>query len=530
MTSVLSSKLDEYGGVLLQLQAASLGHYAAPTGVVNALKQQAKGVSGLDTDALRESTRAAVGTRTGRNKAGEILKDFIVQFVVGLASGKLVDTFWSLIDDGEEESRESQELCDSADQCCDTIDDIVHVSESAIFEVLSAAITLISIVVSIMKKAPGHVRLVGMLAGLVAPVVEDANNQIRHILDDRDDGLDACFTEFERRCEQVCERELPKPAPEVAECEKPAPPQPAPAPELPDKPAAPEPAPTKPTASPPSSAPVPPHQPPVAGDPQGPVKEPAAVPTQPAAAPEKDCPPVVTKPVAPTTETPGRVDSSEVGTTPASVGSSFGSSVIGGINFEAALKGHIESSVNQAVDQAVGAAVEEVEQAAKPIQEVAPEVPTEPVACDVNTSCVGNLGAVGAGMAILGVGLAIAAAAECLELACEVPEVDTEAPEPEAPPAAAPEPVEKPEPVKPEPAVKEDGVIPPPEELSEVEEPAPPPKKVAQPVPAAAPAPAPEAPAPEPTPHSSGGHSSGEAPQVANTDTSSIRARKAGQW
>lgn len=87
--------------------------------------------------------------------------------------------------------------------------------------------------------------------------------------------------------------------------------------------------------------------------------------------------------------------------------------------------------------------------------------------CEIESSCSGSLGLVGAGIALVGVGLIVEGAAQCLEnmseLDCPVQEPEPDpVPEPEPDPCSEPKPEPEPEPCpEPEPT-GDDGVITPP--------------------------------------------------------------------
>ena len=148
--------------------------------------------------------------------------------------------------------------------------------------------------------------------------------------------------------------------------------------------------------------------------------------------------------------------------------------------------------------------------------------------CKPEEACCGSLGLLGVGVAILGLGLLAEAAMDFVE---NLPE-----PEPVPEPVPEPEPQPEPEPCPPpapEPA-PDNGVTPPPPELNNVPEPEAPPEKLAHMQAAEAPAPQPApapAPAPEPVPGpAAGAEATPEMPPQESSETSSVHARKAGQW
>lgn len=569
MSTMVKSLLGDYSQAVSQFQAASLGGYSGPSTPIGLLGDMVGSVDGIKPDDLVSSTASAMGARRPR-RGGNGLRDFLLGTVLSLAGGALMDHLRGVQDDFEKERDEADDLVESAQQCSEAIEGVVDVSDSAVAELISAVIPLLNILTLLLQRHPLGKAIVPMISSIGGDLIDQTNDTITQTCRDRDTAIENCYGEFERRCTEVCERELPETPPEP-ECgceEKPkqcAQPEPKSVPCEPTKPAqfAEPAAPAQPSPAPAPSAPVSP-QPPVEQGVEKPVAsqdEPA--PTRPAAAQEKECPPDEEKPQpAKPPQPPSTPTETVAQTKPESTApevqhiscSCHAEEVAQSCSCSeqqremetemettkpanAGVEIPTEPAQQEVIDcpEDMEPVAEEVECPEEPVEGEDCEVPeqppvTEPGECKPEESCCGSLGILGVGVAILGLGLLAEAAVDFIENLPEPEPVPEPVPEPEPEPQPEPEPCPPP---APEPA-PDNGVTPPPPELNNVPEPEAPPEKLAHMQAAEAPVQAPDpapAPAPEPAP---GPTSTTEAaPDLApqeSSETSSVHARKAGQW
>ncbi|MBE7364520.1 zinc metalloprotease [Corynebacterium aurimucosum] len=555
MSTMVKSLLGDYSQAVSQFQAASLGGYSGPSTPIGLLGDMVGSVDGIKTDDLVSSTASAMGARRPR-RGGNGLRDFLLGTVLSLAGGALMDHLRGVQDDFEKEREEADDLVESAQQCSEAIEDVVDVSDSAVAELISAVIPLLNILTMLLQRHPLGKAIVPVISSIGGDLIDQTNDTITQTCRDRDTAIENCYGEFERRCSEVCERELPETPPEP-ECgceDKPKQcAQPAPEPCAPTKPAqSTEPAvPAQPSPAPAPSTPAPPQQPVEQGveQPVAPQEEPA--PTRPAAAPEKECPPDEEKPQPTKPSQPPSASTEAVAQPKPESTASEAQHTPCGCHAEKEAQScgcseqQREVETTKPADAGVESPTEPVQQKVidcpedmKPVAEEkecteepvegedceAPEQPpvAEPGECKPEESCCGSLGILGVGVAILGLGLLAEAAVDFIENLPEPEPVPVPEPEPEPQPEPEPCPPPAPEPAP------DNGVTPPPPELNNVPEPEAPPEKLAhmQAAEAPVPAPAPE-PAPGPAPATEA------APDIApqeSSETSSIHARKAGQW
>ncbi|OFM32140.1 zinc metalloprotease [Corynebacterium sp. HMSC072A02] len=555
MSTMVKSLLGDYSQAVSQFQAASLGGYSGPSTPIGLLGDMVGSVDGIKTDDLVSSTASAMGARRPR-RGGNGLRDFLLGTVLSLAGGALMDHLRGVQDDFEKEREEADDLVESAQQCSEAIEDVVDVSDSAVAELISAVIPLLNILTMLLQRHPLGKAIVPVISSIGGDLIDQTNDTITQTCRDRDTAIENCYGEFERRCSEVCERELPETPPEP-ECgceDKPKQcAQPAPEPCAPTKPAqSTEPAvPAQPSPAPAPSTPAPPQQPVEQGveQPVAPQEEPA--PTRPAAAPEKECPPDEEKPQPTKPSQPPSASTEAVAQPKPESTASEAQHTPCGCHAEKEAQScgcseqQREIETTKPADAGVESPTEPVQQEVidcpadmEPVAEEkecteepaegedceTPEQPpvAEPGECKPEESCCGSLGILGVGVAILGLGLLAEAAVDFIE----------NLPEPEP----VPEPVPEPEPCSPpapEPA-PDNGVTPPPPELNNVPEPEAPPEKLAHMQAAEAPVPAPDpAPAPAPEPAPGPAPATEAAPDIApqeSSETSSVHARKAGQW
>lgn len=587
MSALTKSLLGDYSNAISQFQFACLGSYSGPSMPMNLLGELVGAVDGIAPENLVKNTVAAVGGNRPKG-GGSGLERYLQQDDSELAQGAMREHLCGVQDDFTTDRQDAAHLTSSAEQCSGAIADVVDVSDTALTELVSAVIPLLNILSMVATKHPLARFIIPILSTIGGRIIEETNHNIASTCRDRDDAIESCYNEFESRCECVCERPLPE------ECPKPAKPTddacPAPVEKCPDTPAptkkipkeeCPPPQPTEPAQveCPPKPKPMPepdskpeshhatsvPPQPTPPSPPPTPPEECPA--PEPMSDPEPECEPAA---------------KTEVHTENAS---------------EHRAECHCHECIEQSMTEHPARSQREVETTrpaqaeiippqeppeqpqrveepcpepeSNPEPKPKPEMDTEPAyesgtseeplcpdntaesteecvdksqdspeGCEIESSCSGSLGLVGAGIALVGVGLIVEGAAQCLEnmseLDCPVQEPEAE-PEDEPEPDPCPEPKPKPEPEpcpEPEPT-GDDGVIAPPPELSQVEEPTPPPEKVAHlqaagPVETSAPAPepAPESgPAPAPAPAPAPQPEAAPAPEEP-----SIKARKAGQW
>lgn len=551
MSTMVKSLLGDYSQAVSQFQAASRGGYSGPSTPIGLLGDMVGSVDGINPGDLVTNTASAMGARRP-GRGGNGLREFLLGTVLSLAGGAIMDHLRGVQDDFEKERDEAGDLVESAQQCSDAIEDVVDVSDSAVAELISAVIPLINILTMLLQRHPLGKVIIPVISRIGGELIDQTNDTITQTCRDRDTAIENCYDEFERRCTEVCERELPETPPEPeCGCEEKRKECPQPEPE-PCAPAQPSPAPAPSTPSQPTqpaqpSAPAAPQQP-VEPKPETPVAPPEKPePTQPATVPEKDCPPVEEKPQpAPPTE-PSHVPTEPASTAPEEEHTPCRCTEEKAAHTCDCGEHQRELGTTKPADAGVDVPIEPVPQEVvdcpedeEPVAEEAkcpeeslesddceePEQPpgAEAGECKPEEACCGSLGLLGVGVAILGLGLLAEAAMDFVE----------NLPEPEPVPEPVPEPEPEPcPPPAPEPA-PDNGVTPPPPELNNVPEPEAPPEKLAHMQAAEAPAPQPApapAPAPEPAPGpAAGAEATPEMPPQESSETSSVHARKAGQW
>lgn len=567
MSTIVKSLLGDYSQAVSQFQAASMGSYAGPSTPIGLLGDMVGSVDGINPEDLVASTASAMGARRPWG-GGSGLKEFLLGTVLTLAGGAIMDRLRGVQDDFEEERREADDLVESAQQCSDAIEDVVDVSDSALTELISAVIPLINILTMLLQRHPLGKLIAPGISSIGSDLIEQTNDTITQTCRDRDTAIENCYCEFERRCSEVCERELPEtpPNPECGrEEDKQECPQPSPEPCEPTAPAT-------PTAPAQPAAPAAPSSPPAPSQPSEP--EPTPKP-QPSDEPEATWQPVPEKDTDPQTEPQQVSEPCPPETTPQSVATSEPKDEVPEPKREfepetaedtvkpcGCQEEHEEKNAHSCgcdksekseeeqdctttpADAGTPIPVEEVpsEELIPPEQPVEPEEPEQPEdtdtveegaedcedseeaadeeECTPEQSCSGVLGILGVGIALVGLGLLADAAKDFFE---NLPEPEFE-PEPEPAPEPEPEPAPEPEPELAPPS--DDGVIAPPPELNTVPEPTPPPEKIAHVQAAEAPAPA----APAPEPNTAPPMEQHDVPEAPSSESPSVHARKAGQW
>lgn len=555
MSTMVKSLLGDYSQAVSQFQAASQGGYSGPSTPIGLLGDMMGSVDGINPGDLVTNTASAMGARRP-GRGGNGLREFLLGTVLSLAGGAIMDHLRGVQDDFEKERDEADDLVESAQQCSDAIEDVVDVSDSAVAELISAVIPLINILTMLLQRHPLGKVIIPVISRIGGELIDQTNDTITQTCRDRDTAIENCYDEFERRCTEVCERELPETPPEPeCGCEEKRKECPQPEPE-PCAPAQPSPAPAPSTPSQPTqpaqpSAPAAPQQPvePKPETPVAPLEKPE--PTQPATVPEKDCPPVEEKPQPATPSEPSHVPTEPASTAPEEEHTPCRCTEEKAAHTCDCGEHQRELGTTKPADAGVDVPIEPVPQEVvdcpedeEPVAEEAkcPEESLESDDCEESEqppgaeageckpeeACCGSLGLLGVGVAILGLGLLAEAAMDFVE---NLPE-----PEPVPEPVPEPEPQPEPEPCPPpapEPA-PDNGVTPPPPELNNVPEPEAPPEKLAHMQAAEAPAPQPAsapAPAPGPVPGpAAGAEATPEMPPQESSETSSVHARKAGQW
>ncbi|APT93199.1 hypothetical protein CPHO_10205 [Corynebacterium phocae] len=465
---------------------------------VDMLRKLVGNADGLDTSQLVEASVKAAGKhRTSGPRGGfSSFGDFARDFGMELAAGMLSEFLLGFQDDHDQEADDRDELVKNTEKCAQTLDDVVHISGTAIAEILHATARMLDFLTGLLLRS--HHPLMRTITPAIVAVgdklIEDAHNWIAEQCRDRDTLIEICFEELEKCCEAACAAPEPKATPKIGECVPPEDPPEKVEPELPTTPQEcpkqppevkePEPAPKQcpPGVQPPGKPLVPPTQP---VEPQQPV-EPAAPTT-----PQGVCPPHQ-QPVQPDTAQPcppDAVETSPAGTNPAqnppAQNPPAQDPACSGPTGKPACPapgvdgGEPEPTKPQQKPTPVecgedSPATEEPkcnhEQTPDGTGQIEPPG-TEAQgaaaqACTVECSCVGLLGAAGAGIVLIGLGVLIAGALECLAempidlsqlpIDCETGAPEVEVPQPE-PPVVPQQPVD----------------------LSQVPEPEPPAEKVA---------------------------------------------------
>ena len=591
MSTLTKSLLGDYSNAISQFQFACLGSYSGPSMPMNLLGELVGAVDGIAPENLVKNTVAAVGGNRPKG-GGAGLAGYLQQDDSEVAQGAMREHLCGVQEDFDIDRQDAAHLTSSAEQCSGAIADVVDVSDTALTELISAVIPLLNILSMVATKHPLARFIIPILSTIGGRVIEETNHNIASTCRDRDDAIESCYNEFESRCECVCERPLPE------ECPPPAKPTndacPAPVEQCPETPTPTKPMP-KEECPPPPSQPTEPAQVECPPEPK-PMPEPDSkqessqttstppqpMPSSPPSAPPKECPEpepeqsskteVHTETTAehgagchcqecteqPFTERPSQSQRDVEITRPAQA------EIIPPQEPpeqpqqveepcpepepQPEPKPKPDMDTEPAADSGAGEETLCPENTAESTEECVETTQTSSEGCEIESSCSGSLGLVGAGIALVGVGLIVEGAAQCLE---HMSEADCPVQEPEPDPGPEPEPEPEPDPCpepKPEPEPEptgDDGVMAPPPELSQVEEPTPPPEKVAhlqaagpaeapasppasapEPTPAPAPQPAPEeAPAPAPAPQPAPQQEAAPAPEEPT-----IKARKAGQW
>ncbi|MCG7450278.1 hypothetical protein MHK12_07790 [Corynebacterium kefirresidentii] len=585
MSTLTKSLLGDYSNAISQFQFACLGSYSGPSMPMNLLGELVGAVDGIAPENLVKNTVAAVGGNRPKG-GGAGLAGYLQQDDSEVAQGAMREHLCGVQEDFDIDRQDAAHLTSSAEQCSGAIADVVDVSDTALTELVSAVIPLLNILSMVATKHPLARFIIPILSTIGGQIIEETNHNIASTCRDRDDAIESCYSEFESRCECVCERPLPEESPKPAKPTDDA--CPAPVEKCPDTPAPTKPMPKEECPPPQSTEPAqvecPPESKPMPEPDSKPEshhatsKPPQPTPLSPTPTPPEACP--APEPAAETemhTET-----SSEHGAGCHCCECTEQSNTERPVQSEREVGTTKPAQAEIIPPQEPPEQPERVEEPcpepeANPEPKLKPEMDTEPASepgtsekplcpdntaesteecvdksqassggCEIESSCSGSLGLVGAGIALVGVGLIVEGAAQCLEnmseLDCPVQEPEPETvDEPEPDPCPEPKPEPEPEPCpEPEPT-GDDGVITPPPELSQVEEPTPPPEKVAHlqaagaaeaPAPASEPAPeqgpalsqAPD-PAPVPDPAPAPQQEAAPAPEEP-----SIKARKARQW
>lgn len=567
MSTLTKSLLGDYSNAISQFQFACLGSYPGPSMPMNLLGELVGAVDGIAPENLVKNTVAAVGGNRPKG-GGAGLAGYLQQDDSEVAQGAMREHLCGVQEDFDIDRQDAAHLTSSAEQCSGAIADVVDVSDTALTELISAVIPLLNILSMVATKHPLARFIIPILSTIGGRVIEETNHNIASTCRDRDDAIESCYNEFESRCECVCERPIPE------ECPAPAKPAdgacPAPVEQCPDTPT-----PTKPM--PKEECPPPPSQPTEPAQVECP---PQPTPPSPPPVPPRECPePEPERTSTPSPEPSAKTEVHTEITAEHGLGCHCQECIEQSFT-ERSSQFQREVEITRPAQAEIIPPQEPPEQPQQveepcpepepqPEPKPKPDLDTEPASesgageetlcpestaesteecvettqtssegCGIESSCSGSLGIVGAGIALVGVGLIVEGAAQCLEIMSEadcpvqepepgpVPEAELE-PEPDPCPEPKPEP--EPEP-KPEP-IGDDGVMTPPPELSQVEEPTPPPEKVAHlpasgpaEAPAPPPAPAPE-PAPAPAPQPAPQQEAAPAPEEPT-----IKARKAGQW
>lgn len=490
---------------------------------------------GMDLSLVRAGA-AALGGGRNRGGFGSTVTKFVRDVILKTASDATGDWLYEVGITGDEHRRDSAEgvqrdntrqLCDSLENCCQAIDEVDNTADHAIEALLNS----ISGLLMICRLHP-----VGRVLGLILPLVVSGMEQIRDVVVDRNTQLGGCWREVTDSCGAMLEHQ-----PEDVKTWQ--------CPDL-----------TPPTNTVPEPEEVrPPALTTGHGCTTGAVETECAPAEKTTAAPVstpvgKDCPPSVSHNVDTCdhghSEPEPQITAADTGTVAASVGQTpqFGSS-------EVTLNLCLET------DKQPHPATELVQEVECP--EPAAAQPPQCEATSSESCLVGPLAAVGLGIALECLNYLTECAAECIaESAQCANEVCEDVPPPPAEietPPVEPTVEECPPPVEPvEQPTLEEGTIPPPAELAEVDTPPMPEEKLraagleVAPVDIAAPeqtqvAPEPPPvteqpvvpdPVPEPDPAPSPGDIAPEKPQQAEQPGSSLggeqnsgpKMRKSGEW
>ena len=209
MSTAVASRLGDYGRAIALFQAATGGAYSGPSMPLGLLQELVGSADGIDTRALVSSVEAAVGVQRagkgGKSGAGSsgsssgsgawsLLRDVIQKLGVELAAGSIFDFLGNIEGLGSADAQQREELVDQAGECASAIDDVVHVSETSIEEILGAAIPLLGTLTSLVSKIHPLARaLVPIIASAGDEIIEHTNGLIAQTCRDRDGTIERCY-------------------------------------------------------------------------------------------------------------------------------------------------------------------------------------------------------------------------------------------------------------------------------------------------------------------------------------------------
>ena len=233
MSTLTKSLLGDYSNAISQFQMACLGSYSGPSMPMNLLGELVGAVDGIAPENLVKNTVAAVGGNRPKG-GGAGLAGYLQQDDSEVAQDAMREHLCGVQDDFDVDRQDAAHLTSSAEQCSGAIADVVNVSDTALTELISAVIPLLNILSMVATKHPLARFIIPILSTIGGRVIEETNHNIASTCRDRDDAIESCYSEFESRCECVCERPLPE------ECPTPAKPKddacPAPVENCPDTP------------------------------------------------------------------------------------------------------------------------------------------------------------------------------------------------------------------------------------------------------------------------------------------------------
>ena len=220
MSTVLNSHVGEYAQSVGRFQAASAGLYAGPSMPMAMLGELIANADGIDTGQLVMAAQVAVGRHRSRDK-GDAFGKFLREITLGLGAGMVVEFIQGFQDDHDKDAEDRENLVHDAERCAEAIDDTVHVSNSAITEILSAAGRIVDLLASVLMRQRNGVmeHLAPAIASIGESIIEATNKNVADTCRDRDTTIERCYEEMENRCECACETPLPKEAPKVEQCQ-----------------------------------------------------------------------------------------------------------------------------------------------------------------------------------------------------------------------------------------------------------------------------------------------------------------------
>ena len=233
MSTLTKSLLGDYSNAISQFQFACLGSYSGPSMPMNLLGELVGAVDGIAPENLVKNTVAAVGGNRPKGGGAE-LAGYLQQDDSEVAQGAMREHLCGVQEDFDIDRQDAAHLTSSAEQCSGAIADVVDVSDTALTELVSAVIPLLNILSMVATKHPLARFIIPILSTIGGQIIEETNHNIASTCRDRDDAIESCYSEFESRCECVCERPMPE------ECPTPAKPAdeacPAPVEKCPDAP------------------------------------------------------------------------------------------------------------------------------------------------------------------------------------------------------------------------------------------------------------------------------------------------------